>query len=268
MLVFASLMASCAGEFNKVYKTSDYDYRYEYAKQMYAEGKYSRAATLLQDMITMKKGSTDAQESLYMLAMSEYLSGDYESAAMTFKKYGTSYPKGIYAEEAAFYVGQSLYESAPEPRLDQSPTIGAISAYQQFLDFYPESELRPKAQRRLFDLQDKLVQKELLSAKLYYNLGGYFGNINSNNESNYISSIITAQNALKTYPYSNWREDFALIIMKSKFQLAENSSEDKRLERYRDAEDECYGFINEYPESKNKELAEKYISKCKKVIGD
>jgi outer membrane protein assembly factor BamD len=56
LLVFASLMASCAGEFNKVYKTSDYDYRYEYAKQMYAEGKYSRAATLLQDMITMKKG--------------------------------------------------------------------------------------------------------------------------------------------------------------------------------------------------------------------
>jgi outer membrane protein assembly factor BamD len=50
--------------------------------------------------------------------------------------------------------------------------------------------------------------------------------------------------------------------------LAENSSEDKRMERYRDAEDECYGFINEYPESKNKPLAEKYIAKCKKVIGD
>jgi outer membrane protein assembly factor BamD len=120
----------------------------------------------------------------------------------------------------------------------------------------------------LFDLQDKLVQKELLSAQLYYNLGGYFGNVNSGNESNYISSIITAQNALKTYPYSNYRESFALLIMKSKFQLAENSSEDKRLERYRDAEDECYGFINEYPESKDVVTAEKYIAKCKKVIGD
>ena len=108
----------------------------------------------------------------------------------------------------------------------------------------------------------------MLSAQLYYNLGGYFGNVNSGNESNYISSIITAQNALKTYPYSRWREDFSLIIMKSKFQLAENSSEDKRLERYRDAEDECYGFINEYPDSKDKALAEKYIAKCKKIIRD
>jgi outer membrane protein assembly factor BamD len=55
-----------------------------------------------------------------------------------------------------------------------------------------------------------------------------------------------------------------LLIMKSKFQLAENSSEEKRLDRYRDAEDECYGFINEFPDSKNKSLAEKFIEKCKK----
>ena len=49
--------------------------------------------------------------------------------------------------------------------------------------------------------------------------------------------------------------------MKSKFQLAENSSEEKLIDRYRDAEDECYGFINEFPDSKNKELAERYIAK-------
>jgi len=108
----------------------------------------------------------------------------------------------------------------------------------------------------------------LLSAELYYNLGGYFGNINSNEESNYTSCIVTAQNALKNYPYCDQREEFMLLIMKSKFQLAENSSEEKRLERYRDAEDECYGFINEFPESKNAEIAEKYIAKCKKVIKD
>lgn len=264
----ALFFVSCTGEFNRVFKTDDLDYRYEYAKQMFAEGKYSKASTLLQDMIAVKKGSADAQEALYMLAMSEFMNSDYESAAATFKKYGQSYPKGVYAEHASFYVGQSLYQSAPEPRLDQTPTIGAINAYQQFLDFFPDSPLRPEAQRRLYVLQDKLVQKELLSAQLYFNLGGYFGNVNSGTESNYISSIITAQNALKTYPYNNWREDFSLLIMKSKFQLAENSTEDKRLERYRDAEDECYGFVNEFPDSKDVALAQKYIAKCKKVIGD
>ena len=262
------LLTGCAGEFNKVYKTTDVNYRYEYAKQSFAEGKYTRAATLLMELITQKKGHDDAEEALYMLGMAEYKSGDFESASATFKKYYQTYPKGVYAEEASYYVGQALYESAPEPRLDQTPTIGAINAYQQFLDNFPNSELRPKAQERLFELQDKLIMKELLSAQLYYNLGGYFGNINSSNESNYIASIITAENALKLYPFTKWREDFSLIIMKSKFELAENSTEDKRVERYRDAEDESYGFLNEYPESKNSSLAKKFIAKCKKVVGD
>lgn len=63
------------------------------------------------------------------------------------------------------------------------------------------------------------------------------------------------------------REDFALLIMKSKFYLAENSVESKRQERYQNAEDECYGFLNEYPESKERDTAEKYIAVCKKYTG-
>lgn len=271
-IVICSIMAlslvSCAGEYNKVLKSADMDYRYEFAKQSFAIGKYNWAEILLMDLISMKKGSEDAEEALYMLAMSQYMNADYEAASETFKKYYQTYPKGFYAEHAMFYVGQSLYQEVPEPRLDQTPTLGAISAYQQFLDTYPYSELRTVAQDRLFELQDKLVLKELLSARLYYNLGGYFGNINSNNESNYISSIVTSQNALKTYPYTQYRESFAVLIMKSKYELAINSSEEKRVERFRDAEDECYGFLNEYPDSKDKALAEKYIARCKKELKD
>ena len=268
LLCMAVFLSSCASEFNKVYKTADNDYKYEYAKQCFAMGKFQQARSLLQDLVLVTKGRDHAQECLYLLGMAEYGNRDYESASTTFKKYYSSYPKGIFAEQACFYIGQSLYRGAPEPRLDQTPTIGAINAYQQFLDIYPDSELRPLAQQRLFELQDNLVQKEFLSAQLYYNLGGYFGNINSNTESNYEACIITAQNALKNYPYSKIREKFSVLIMKSKFYLAENSSEERRLDRYRDAEDECYGFINEYPESKEIVTAEKFIAKCKRVTGD
>ncbi len=261
------LVCSCATEFNRVYKTSDYDYKYEFAKQCFAEGKFNQAITLLQELVTIQKGTENAQECLYMLAMAEYCDRDYESASATFKKYYSSYPKGLYAEQASFYVGQSLYQSTPEPRLDQTPTVGAINAYQQFMDLFPDSKLRPQAQQRMFDLQDKLVLKEYLSAKLYYNLGGYFLNC-TNGGSNYEACIITSQNALKTYPYSSMREDFAVLIMKSKFELAQQSVESKRLERYRDAEDECYGFLNEYPDSKERATAEKFIEKCKRIVKD
>ena len=267
IIVSAMLLTGCANEFNQVYKTSDYSYKYEYAKECFMKGKYTRAVTLLQDLVTLQKGTDNAQESLYMLAMAQYLGKDYESAATTFKKYYSSYPKGVYAEMAQYYIGQSLYMSTPEPRLDQSQTVAAISAFQDYLDLFPNAKYKETAQNRLFALQDKLVQKEFYSAQLYYDLGQYFGNC-TNGGNNYEACIITAQNALKDYPYTSMREKFALLIMKSKYELAQQSIEEKKFERFQDAEDECYGFINEYPDSKSKSLAEKYISKCKEVTKD
>ena len=267
IIVSAMLLTGCANEFNQVYKTSDYSYKYEYAKECFMKGKYTRAVTLLHDLVTLQKGTDNAQESLYMLAMAQYLGKDYESAAATFKKYYSSYPKGVYAEMAQYYIGQSLYMSTPEPRLDQSQTVAAISAFQDYLDLFPDAKYKETAQNRLFALQDKLVQKEFYSAQLYYDLGQYFGNC-TNGGNNYEACIITAQNALKDYPYTSMREKFALLIMKSKYELAQQSVEEKKFERFQDAEDECYGFINEYPDSKSKSLAEKYISKCKEVTKD
>ena len=267
-LSLAVLFSGCASQVEGIRKSADKAYQYEYAKQCFAQGKFNDAITLLSELVTAQKGRENAQESLYMLAMAEYCNRDYESASATFKKYFQSYPKGDFAEQASFYVGQSLFESMPDPRLDQSSTIGAINAYQNFMDYFPDSSLREEAQKKLFILQDNLVMKEYLSAELYYNLGGYFGNINSNTESNYESCIITAQNALKQYPYTSLREKFSILIMKSKYELAQNSSEEKRLDRYRDAEDECYGFLNEFPESEECKTAEKFITKCKKITGD
>lgn len=265
--ILMMLLTSCASEFNRVYKTTDNDYKYEFAKECFARGKFTQAITLLQELVTIQKGTDNAQECLYMLAMAEYCDRDYESASETFKKYYKTYPKGIYAEQAAFYIGQSLYQSTPEPRLDQTSTVNAISAYQDFLDFFPESQLKEKATSRMFELTDKLVFKEYLSAKLYFNLGDYFGNCLEGG-SNYEACIVTSENALKTYPFTSMREQFAVLIMKSKYELARQSVEDKKVDRYRDAEDECYGFINEYPESEERKTAEKYIKRCKEITKD
>ena len=258
----ALLMTSCVNEYNQITKSGDYTLKYEYAKQCYAQGKYSRAVPLLQEVVTMKKGSTEGEECLYMLAMAEFGMKDYETASEYFKKYFSSYPKGRYAENAKYYVGESLFQNAPEPRLDQSTTMTAIAAFQEYLDIFPDAHLKSQATSRLYALQDLLVEKEYKSDRLYFDLGTYFGNC-TNGGNNYEACIVTAQNALKDYPYSNRREEFASLVMKSKYELAKMSVESKQLERYQDAEDECYGFINEYPDSKERSLAEKYIEKCK-----
>lgn len=266
VVFLAFLLTGCANEFNQVYKSTDSEYRYEYAKEAFATGKYVRATTLLNELVSFNKGTENAEESLYMLAMAQYNSKDFESSAMTFDKYFSTYRKGKYAEKACYFKGQSLYMSTPEPRLDQTETVAAIRAFQDYLDIYPDASMKDEAQARLFELQDKLVKKELYSARLYYNLGTYFGNCNQG-ENNYDACIITAQNALKDYPYTSMREEFALLVMKSKFERASMSVEEKKMERFQDAEDECYGFINEYPDSKDVSTAQKYIDVCKKMTG-
>ncbi|MCI6504361.1 MAG: outer membrane protein assembly factor BamD [Prevotella sp.] len=264
-IVFATMLfASCAKEFNAVYKSSDYSYRYEYAKEQYARGSYQRASLLLGDMVTVLKGTDKGEECLFLYGMAAYNGRDYESAAEIFKKYYTSYPKGVYAELAAYNIGECLYATVPEPRLDQAPTYQAIKAYQDFLDVFPGSSRKEMAEKKLYELQDKLVYKELLNARLYYNLGTYFGNCGNDGGNNYDACIVTAQNALKDYPFTTLREEFAALIMRSKYALAVHSVKEKQMVRFQDAEDECYGFINEYPDSKERVAAEKLIEKCKK----
>ena len=48
LLCMALTLGSCAGEFNKVYKSNDIDYKYEYAKEAFASGKFQQAQTLLE----------------------------------------------------------------------------------------------------------------------------------------------------------------------------------------------------------------------------
>lgn len=259
-LLAAMTLTSC-GEYNKLLKSTDYEYKYEAAKSYFAKGQYNRASTLLNELITIMKGTDKAEESLYMLGMCYYNTGDYVTAAQSFIQYYQVYPRGIYTELARYHAGKSLFLDTPDPRLDQTSTYKAIEELQMFLEFYPQSSLAKEAQDMVLELQDKLVTKEYLAARMYYNLGNYLGN-------NYQSCVITAQNALKDYPYTKLREDLSILILRAKYELAVYSVEERKRERYREAVDEYYAFVNEFPESKYAKEAEDIFQKSQKVLGD
>lgn len=262
----ALLLASC-NQYNNVLKTTDFDYKYEAAKEYFIKGQYGRSATLLTDLVTLMKGTLRAEESLYMLAMSEFCNGNYDVAHSYFKKYYQSYPRGVYVEYARFYAGCSLYESVPDTRLDQSSTMAAVKEFQDFLDYYPYTTLKERTQQMIFSLQDKMVEKEFEAAKLYYDLGTYMNNCFYGG-SNYEACIVTARNALLDFPYASpeRREEFSIMILRAKFHLAQQSVEAKRLDRYRDTIDEYYGFMNEYPESKYLKDAQRIFVQSEKYV--
>lgn len=260
-LLTATLGLISCGEYNKLLKSTDYEYKYEAAKSYFTKGQYNRAATLLNELIAIMKGTDKAEESLYMLGMCYYNEQDYQTAAQTFIQYYQVYPRGTYTELSRFHAGKALFLDTPEPRLDQSSTYKAIEELQMFMEYYPQSTKHQEAQQMIFELQDKLVMKEYLSAKLYYNLGNYMGN-------NYQSCVITAQNALKDYPYTNLREDLSILILRAKYELAVYSVEERKQERYRETVDEYYAFKNEFPESKYLKEAERIFGKSQAGLGE
>lgn len=265
LLFLMVLTLSSCSDLDKVLKSSDFDVRYEAAKQYYFDGKYDNSATLLVDLIAAAKGTDRAEETLYLLGMSAYKAKNYDAASGYFKKYYETYPKGTYVEEAHLFSGRSLYMNTPQPNLDQSDTYAAITEFQSFTENYPNSKYYNEAMSLIFELQDKLIEKEFAAAKLYYNLGSYFGNC-TNGGSNYQACIVTAQNAINDYPYTPRREEFAVLILKAKFDLADQSVESKKLERCQSAIDEFQGFLNEFPESNFRAEAQKRYDKAKAYV--
>jgi outer membrane protein assembly factor BamD len=250
LLLVLTMLTACS-EFSAVLKSDDYEYKYEVAKALYADGQYRQAAELFSMLLAPLKGTSYGEESLYMLAESNLKAKDYESAAMFFKKYYQVYPKGHYMEMARFNSGYSLYKQVADIRLDQTSTMEAIREYQDFLDYCPNTSLKEQTHAVIYELQDRLVEKEYLSAKLYYDLGTYtLNSIYGGN--NYEACVVTAQNALKDYPYASagLRENLSILILRAKYHLARQSVEAKRVERFRDAIDEYYAFENDFPESK------------------
>ncbi|MDD4608892.1 MAG: outer membrane protein assembly factor BamD [Bacteroidaceae bacterium] len=261
-LVLLVLLLSSCMEYSRVLKSTDYEYKYEAAKEYFVNQKYSKTAPLLEELITVFKGTDKAEESLYMLAMCYYEQGDYTNSSSYFTTYFTTYPRGKYSEEARFRSALALYNDSPEPALDQSVTYESIQQMQIFIDYYPNSKYRKQADDILLDLQNKLVEKEYEAAKLYYDLGNYMGN-------NYRSCITTAQNAINEYPYANARrEDLSFLILRAKFDMARNSVVAKKEERFRDTLDEYYSFINEYPKTKYADEVQKIFEIAKKKVKD
>ena len=265
-LVSGSVLTSC-GEYNKVLKSTDYEYKYEAAKSYFGKGQNTKAAAILEELITILKGTDKAEESLYMLGMTYYNQGDFITASHYFSTYYNTYPRGTYTEQARFYSGKALFLDTPEPRLDQSSTYKAIQELQMFMEYFPASNRHQEAQQMIFDLQDKLVMKDYMAARLYYDLGSYTGNSSySTTGNNYLACIVTAQNALKDYPYTKLREDISILLLRAKSDMAKDSVEEKKEERMRDAIDEYYAFKNEFPESKYIKEVENIYKDAKKYV--
>ena len=260
LVLALAFLSGCSG-YNKIMKASDYNTKYSLAKTYFMEGHFTTCSSILEECVAFLRGTSKAEEAMYLLASCYYNLDDYLSASQYYMACYRSFPNSTYSENCLFWSGKSLFLDTPDPRLDATSTTNAIAQLQRFVEAYPQSKFRSEAEQMIYTMYDRLVEKEIGTAELYYNMGNYLGN-------NYLSSIIVAQNALRDYPYTKYREKLSLLVLKAKFQMAQESVLEKRDDRYRDAIDEYYAFKNEFPESEHMKEADRIFRISTKNLGN
>jgi outer membrane protein assembly factor BamD len=252
-IVTLILFSSCS-DYNKIVKSTDYEFKYKKALEYYEDGEFVRSSTLLKELLTIYRGTSKADKVYYYYAKSQFGMKDNMMAAHYFKTLVKEFPRSEYAEEAQFMVGYCYYLDSPGPRLDQQVTQNSIDALQLFINLYPRSTRIDEANRLIIELRDKLVYKSYLSGKLYYDL------------KNYKAAVVALTSSLKDFPDTKYREELMFMLLKAKYLLATNSVEEKKRERLSSALEEYFTFVDEYPESKYRKEAEKYHASTAKQL--
>jgi outer membrane protein assembly factor BamD len=247
------ILSSCSG-YEKLLKSSDYNLKYRKAFEFYNKEDYAKASGLFEQIVNVFRGTNKSDTVSFYQAMSTFKQKDYLTAQYYFSTFVQTYSYSSFAEEAEYLAAYCLYLDSPGPSLDQENTIKGIEAFILFIKKYPNSKYVDRSKQYMIELQDKLVEKSRLSAKLYYDMGMYK------------SSIVALKNSLEEYPNTKYREELMWLVLDSNFGLAENSVESKKKDRYLATIDEYYSFVSEFPESKRKKDAEKIYEKSKKMV--
>jgi outer membrane protein assembly factor BamD len=248
ILVITLIVSSC-GEYEKLLKSTDYELKKNKVREYYEKGQYLRATELLTQVLPRYRATDEAENLSWINARSYFAMNDYIMAGSEFRNFADLYPYSKNAEEANLMAAMCDYYQSPRAELDQESTKNAITGFDIFVSRYPASPKAEEAKKHIKELQERLVEKSYLSAKLYYEM------------KQYKAAITALKNSLKDYPETTYRQEMMYLKLSSLYLYAQLSIPSKQKERYQSALDDYYSFIEEFPKGDySKEVNRIYLS--------
>lgn len=261
-MCIALSLSGCRG-YNALLKSGDREEMYAKALEYYDQEKYSRTITLLGMVSPYFNSSSRADSVAYYYAAAHYKQGDFETSGILMDDFRQTYTLSPFLEDSEYMLAKGFYFMSPPPQRDQTATIRALMAIDEYLERYPSSIKKEALEENVTELNQKLHDKAYLNAKSYYTTGRYK------------SAVTALKNALNRYPDSNHREELMYLSVKSSYLLAYNSIESLQRDRYLDMMDAYYSFVSDYPESghlkeltKMQDTAKAYIAKYSDLDSD
>lgn len=239
------LVAASCGNFRKIEKSEDWRVKYEAGLNYYEKKDYYRASILFENILPIVRGLPEGEKVQFYLAYCQYHERLYLLASEQFRTFYETYGRSTYAEEARYMYAYSLYVSSPNPNLDQSSSIDAMSAMQEFLNRYPNSKFREQAIQAIVNAQNKLEKKGFENAYQYYKMRMF------------TAAIVALNNFKDNYPDSRYLEQAYYLVIDAEYKLAQKSISRKQPERYKAVVEHYKEFLERYPDSSFLKDAEK-----------
>ena len=237
-LVF--LLGSC-GEYQKVLNKGKNTEKYQMAVEMYEKKEYKKAITLFEKIMGPYANKPQMERIQFMISDCYFRTENYTMASYYFTKFIANYPESTKVQEAAYHSAKSYYLASPSYSRDQEDTYKALTAYQNFIDRYPNSELIEEANKDYAELNKKLEFKDFEVARLYYHT------------ENYQAAIQAFENFNEDHLGSDYKEDAFYFSFKAAYELGMQSILSKKEERLSEAILFHRKFEKAFPESEKLE---------------
>lgn len=144
-----------------------------YAKAVFDRKDYYKAKNLFTILVLNNPTGEIFETAQFYLAECHYGLKEYVEAVAEYEKLIRSMPQSNFVDDAYYKIGMCYFKLSPGYALDQEYTRKAMAQFQGFIEEFPNSELRPEAEKRLQECRNKLAKKEFKTGELYYKMGYY-----------------------------------------------------------------------------------------------
>ncbi|HEY9008299.1 outer membrane protein assembly factor BamD [Ohtaekwangia sp.] len=248
-IIFILLAGASCSKFRRIEKSQDWRVKYEGALHYYDIKEYYKASVLFEQILPIVRGLPEGEKVQFFLAYCQFYDKLYLLASEQFKTFYETYGRSTLAEEARYMYAYSQYASSPKPNLDQTNSINAMAAMQEFLNRFPNSKFKDQAVEVIYTTQAKLEKKGFENAYQYYRMRSYK------------AAIVSLNNFKNNFPDSHYVEEASYLVVSAEYKLAQQSIYSKQAERYKAVVEHYKEFVDKFPQSK-------FLRDAEKMYGD
>lgn len=166
----ALALTACAGSGKKkkfAYVERPVEQLYANAARQLERRRYSEAVTAFAEVERQHPYSAWARRAILMKAFAQYQDNDYEEAVKTLDEFISLHPGNKDAPYAYYLKAMSFYERITSVGRDQENTDNAVTALNDVVKRYPDTEYARDARLKLDLTYDHLAAKEMYVGRYY-----------------------------------------------------------------------------------------------------